>query len=499
MRLSAAQVDRACGVLLGAAVGDALGAGYEFGAAPLVGRPEMIGGGLGNFAPGEWTDDTAQTYAIAHVAASCAIRGADLRTEAALDRIAAGFAAWYAAGPPDVGIQTSHVLGAVRANPTARAMTETAAALHRRTGRTAGNGSLMRTSPVALAHLADEQALVDAAMAVSALTHADPLAGEACVLWCLAIRHAVLTGELGDPRAGLARLPADRREFWREKLEDAERLEPATFRPNGFVVTALQAAWSAISHTAVPSHQPAAGRFASDHLVAGLEAAIAIGDDTDTVATIAGALLGARWGESAVPARWRRVVHGYPGLRAEDLTQLAFLAVAGGPNRRGWPGAARIEYAGHHGRDTLVPHPHDEGVWIGGVGALDVLPPDVTAVVSLCLVGATQVPAGLEHVSYRLLDEPDRADNPNLDFVLDDAARTIAALREEGHVVLLHCVAAHSRTPAVAIRYSQLLGIDPRQAYDEVCAALPNGRPNAGFRKALRRLSASTPGDRLSR
>ena len=37
----------------------------------------MIGGGLGGFAPGEWTDDTSQTYAVAAVAAT----GADLRTE----------------------------------------------------------------------------------------------------------------------------------------------------------------------------------------------------------------------------------------------------------------------------------------------------------------------------------------------------------------------------------------------------------------------------------
>ena len=59
MKLTTAQTDRACGVLLAAAAGDALGAGYEF-SAPLDGVPAMIGGGLGNFAPGEWTDDTAQ-------------------------------------------------------------------------------------------------------------------------------------------------------------------------------------------------------------------------------------------------------------------------------------------------------------------------------------------------------------------------------------------------------------------------------------------------------
>ena len=63
------------------------------------------------------------------------------------------------------------------------------AALHKLTGRTAGNGSLMRTAPVALAYLDDEAALAEAARAVSELTHYDPEAGDACVLWCLAMRH----------------------------------------------------------------------------------------------------------------------------------------------------------------------------------------------------------------------------------------------------------------------------------------------------------------------
>ena len=81
-RLTSAQMDRACGVLLAAACGDALGAGYEFGSARLDGAPRMIGGGLGGFAPGEWTDDTAQAVAIAEVAAT----GADLRTDEALTR-----------------------------------------------------------------------------------------------------------------------------------------------------------------------------------------------------------------------------------------------------------------------------------------------------------------------------------------------------------------------------------------------------------------------------
>ena len=72
----------------------------------------------------------------------------------------------------DVGIQTSSVLRTARwLGLNAHTAREASAALHERTGRTAGNGSLMRTAPVALAYLDDEVALVEAARAVSELTH----------------------------------------------------------------------------------------------------------------------------------------------------------------------------------------------------------------------------------------------------------------------------------------------------------------------------------------
>ena len=44
----------------------------------------------------------------------------------------------------------------------------------------------MRTGPVALAHLGDQAAIADAARRIAELTHADPLAGDSCVLWSLA-------------------------------------------------------------------------------------------------------------------------------------------------------------------------------------------------------------------------------------------------------------------------------------------------------------------------
>ncbi|HQY97415.1 MAG TPA: ADP-ribosylglycohydrolase family protein, partial [Phycicoccus sp.] len=87
---TAAQLDRACGAVLGAAAGDALGAGYEFGCATVApGGPQMIGGGLGNFAKGEWTDDTTMAWCILEAAANP--ETSDLRSDAALDRIARNF------------------------------------------------------------------------------------------------------------------------------------------------------------------------------------------------------------------------------------------------------------------------------------------------------------------------------------------------------------------------------------------------------------------------
>ncbi|PRC53818.1 hypothetical protein C6A85_27185, partial [Mycobacterium sp. ITM-2017-0098] len=76
----------------------------------------------------------------------------------------------------DVGIQTRAVLttAAHAGGVTAVRAREAAARLHERTGRTAGNGSLMRTAPVALAYLDDEDAMVEVARAISELTHFDP-------------------------------------------------------------------------------------------------------------------------------------------------------------------------------------------------------------------------------------------------------------------------------------------------------------------------------------
>ncbi|OBI49789.1 ribosylglycohydrolase [Mycobacterium kyorinense] len=486
MDITAAQRDRACGALLGAAAGDALGAGYEFGPALAPDVPvDMIGGGLGPFKPGEWTDDTSMAIAIAEIAAT----GADLREDKAQDYIVERWH-WWAKSAKDIGAQTSSVLSAAgRRGISARTAREESAALHKRTGHTAGNGSLMRTAPVALAYLDDETALVEAARAISELTHYDPDAGDACVLWCTAIRHAIVTGQL-DARIGLHHIGNDRRDLWVSRLDEAETSKPSAFTAdNGWVVAALQAAWSAIVSTPIPVDDPASEVFRADHLRLALEAAVRGGHDTDTVAAIAGGLLGAAYGASAVPSRWRLKLQGWPGLTTRGLIELATQII-----RKGQPDTFDYTYGGFPEGRKIVRHPYDDKVWIGGIAALGNLPSKVDAIVSLCRVNDLHLPGGVQQLDVRLID--DQGENDHLEFVLLDTVRAIEQLRDEDRTVFVHCVQAYSRTPAVAALYgARRQGVDIDQAVHDVAAVLPGANPNPGFRAALRRLCPLTGGD----
>ena len=238
-------VDRAAGVLLGEACGDALGVPYEM-AAPPVGEAVMKGGGLGPYEPGEWSDDTQMTLCVARIAA----RGVDLTSAEGLDAVADAFTAWLDGGATDVGVQTRAVLTEAKelTGASHERLTRASEALHARTGLTAGNGALMRTPIVGLSALDDRQATAQAARAIALLTHADPLAGDSAVLWSEAIRVAVNEGRL-DLAAGLDLVSAANVGRWGDWIEAATGAEPGQVGNNGFTVTALQDAWAAITTT----------------------------------------------------------------------------------------------------------------------------------------------------------------------------------------------------------------------------------------------------------
>ncbi|AXK44722.1 ADP-ribosylglycohydrolase family protein [Brachybacterium saurashtrense] len=324
--LTPAQRRRAAGAVVAAAAGDALGAPYEFQPpVPDSEEIEMIGGGVLDWQVGEWTDDTAMAIVVLE-ASLTASDAHDLRAESAQDHIAREWYSW-SLGTPDIGTLTSHVVRTAadlaredgHYAPRARDFRAAAASAHEQLPASAGNGSLMRAHAAVLPYLlSPEEDAVEAVTTVCRMTHVHPDTVEASVLWGLAVRHAIRTGEV-DVRAGLAHVPAAHRETWLERIEEAEQSTPVMFRRNGWVVGAFQAAWAAVvGELPLPP-----GKFAQrEAMIRALEVAVRAGYDTDTVACITGALMGAALGPKAVPPEWRRTLFGWPGYEVDELEGL---------------------------------------------------------------------------------------------------------------------------------------------------------------------------------
>ena len=298
------EFDRARGVLLGLAVGDALGGPLEFmSAAEIRTRhrgpvDDYVGGGWLSLEPGQGTDDTAMALALARSAATRLGYDPDWALKAYLE--------WFRTDPPDVGSTIRAALEAADAGGSAIAAGE---ALHRRTGRSAGNGSLMRIAPIALRYLRQPERRALAARADSKLTHYDDHAADACQWLCEMLAELV---------AG---------------VDPAELVAPATLETECAVTRAA---------AATAADGPAAGYVGTTLGVAsaalrtaasfeeGLTWAVNLGGDADTNGAVTGALLGARFGARAIPARWlgRLFVRDEASALADRLVTLAEQDVA---------------------------------------------------------------------------------------------------------------------------------------------------------------------------
>ncbi|WP_406444883.1 ADP-ribosylglycohydrolase family protein [Streptomyces sp. NBC_01613] len=300
--------DRALGTVIGSAVGDALGAPFEFGPEgafsarfpePGAGG-EMCGGG--GWDPGEATDDTQMAVLV----------GESLVEHGGLELpdVFTRFQRWAAADPKDIGLQTEAVL-------TSGDPWNLAASLHFQISqRAAGNGALMRaaTSAVYFAG-AGREATMEAARRIAALTHGDRAAWEGTAVFHELVRVA-LTGD--DPIAAvpdtLATVHPGHRERYATVLAPDWHPDRAT-EFNGAVWPCLASAVWALRTTS--SYEAA------------VRAAIDLGGDTDTVAAVTGGLAGGVYGVDAIPERWTGPLHvplpGFDGrvLRTSELAGLA--------------------------------------------------------------------------------------------------------------------------------------------------------------------------------
>ena len=176
--------DRIAGALYGVAVGDALGGPLEFMSAAEINRQHgwvstMLGGGWWGLRPGETTDDTAMTLAVAE--------GIMERPEAPIQDIGRRFIRWAESGPKDIGgacawsIRNAKRIGG--GAPTTEDWENAAAAYQLQVAAPVeGNGALMRTIYPALYYPNHSKAEYWA-MKIARMTHAGLRSTEACILY----------------------------------------------------------------------------------------------------------------------------------------------------------------------------------------------------------------------------------------------------------------------------------------------------------------------------
>ncbi len=293
------RLDRVAGALLGVHAGDALGATVEFDSWEYInfrypaGIREIVGGGVFEWAPGQATDDTDLTRAVLLAYLD---PGEDVVLTAARNMLD-----WYegrwpgrepGSRPRDIGGATaSGLLAFMRSgDPSTSGAGE---------GR-AGNGSLMRCIPTALA-VSTRHQRIDHSIRISAVTHDDRRCTKACAAYKEMVTDLVDGASAADA-VGLGKAIAvelDAHDV-ADAISHGAQLKPAiiaqtgqTHLPDdggGFVLDSLSLAVAALLDR----------RPLSDVLVD----IVRLGNDSDTNGAIAGGLLGARDGVDAIPDQW---------------------------------------------------------------------------------------------------------------------------------------------------------------------------------------------------
>jgi ADP-ribosyl-[dinitrogen reductase] hydrolase len=245
--------DQALGMFVGLFIGDAMGAPLEF-TEPNLGTPvrTMIGGGVHNVAPGEWTDDGAMAMAIAKAYLKAG------RFDASL--IQRNFIRWYKTGEFgtrdrvfDVGITVSDALR--RAEDLDFPYAGSAEAM------ASGNGSIMRMAPCIVWNRHSLGAAIGESVAQALLTHGS----SDTVTYTSALAHELWVGQ---------------------PLGDYDSLRDRPLSNSGYVADTYASAWHSVNTT---------GNF-EDAVVD----AINRGGDADTVGAVAGMLAGRIYGFKAL-------------------------------------------------------------------------------------------------------------------------------------------------------------------------------------------------------
>lgn len=291
------ETNRLKGGLYGLLIGDALGVPYEFHPASAIPPRELIDmtpparfrRSHASVKPGTWSDDGAL--------ALCLLDSLLERDGLDVANLASKFLKWGSNGYLavsghvfDIGTQTSRAFENLKSGMSP----ETAGPSDVKSN---GNGSLMRALPLALWHRGSDEDLVGLAHAQSLPTHGHIHSQVCCALYVLVAKRLLEEKKMNEAwdcaEADLAGLYHG--SPFSAALDFVLSLKSDEPQGSGYVVDSL---WSAKS-------------ACQESTFAGVvKAAIALGNDTDTTACIAGGLAGIHFGFDAIPLRWMDILRG---------------------------------------------------------------------------------------------------------------------------------------------------------------------------------------------
>jgi len=296
-------------VLLGVAVGDAIGVPVEFNSRDERKRhpvTEMQAYGTHHQPAGTWSDDSSLTFCLAEM----------LSVYYNLESLAARFVHWKEDGywTPhgvmfDIGMATSSAIKNLKegAPPALAGGTEEGSN---------GNGSLMRILPL-LFYLKDKDIdqRFNITRDVSSLTHRHIRSVIACFIYlefALEIISGKKQGAAYRATCDLVNGFLQGKEAWNGKEQAVFRrilsgnifeLEEEDVKSSGYVIHTLEAAFWCVLNTR--SYEGAVLKAAN------------LGEDTDTTAAVTGGLAGLLYGWQTIPEEWLTVL-----AKREEIEQL---------------------------------------------------------------------------------------------------------------------------------------------------------------------------------
>lgn len=290
-------LERLKAVIFGHAVGDALGVPVEFcSRAELDADPVdcMRGFGAYPYAAGAWSDDTSMTL--------CAL---DSLAKGAVDwdEIMHNFGAWITDGAyTAVGECFDAGRTCIRALQNYFARHTPALESGETDENSNGNGSLMRILPFVLyaEYTAKEDDWLSFIHQASAMTHAHPRAKIGCGIYACVVRCLLKDPSMEAVRRGLEDAKraygkeAELCSYARIFTPEFKALKREEIRSTGYVVDTLEAALWCLRTT--------------ESYEACVLKAVNLGEDTDTVAAVAGGMAGALYGYDSIPKEWLGVL-----------------------------------------------------------------------------------------------------------------------------------------------------------------------------------------------